>query len=141
MSVTSANSRGGGAGIFRTASAHGSRRVDPLCVSRCISQNRKQTFVNNYTAKVGEAKYIENRQTDRPSCFFCASILAATGFRTADPRGVSRCIWHYRKQMKKHVLFDSCAAKIGKSKKLNKYKKTKVQSTWCVYIYLCFAMR
>ena len=44
----------------------GSRRVDPLggCFSMYLvlpQKIEKRTFVNNYTAKVGDAKYIEKR--------------------------------------------------------------------------------
>ena len=49
----------------------------------------KQTFVNNYTFKVREAKYIEKRQLDESPWIFVASLLAATGFRRAHPHGVS----------------------------------------------------
>jgi hypothetical protein len=49
----------------------GFRRADPLGVSRCIWRYRKtlknKHLLQKYTAKVGEAKYIEKRQADRPS--------------------------------------------------------------------------
>ena len=80
----------------------GSIRWAFLDVLGATPKIEKQTFVNNYTAKVGEAKYIEKRQSDGPSCFCLASLLAAIGFRRAHPRGVYR------------FCFDSCAAEFGK---------------------------
>ena len=45
-----------------TLAPAGSRRVDPLGISLCIwrylKKMKKHTFINNYTAKVGELKYI-----------------------------------------------------------------------------------
>ena len=86
----------------------GSRWVDPLGVSRCIwpyrKTNRKLTFAKSYTAKVGEAKYIEKRLADRPSWFLLVSVLVAIGFRRADPLGVSQCICRYRTKREKHVV-------------------------------------
>ena len=53
----------------------------------------KTNIGSNFTANVGETKYTEKRRADRPSCFGGDSILAATGSRSGDPLGVSRCIW------------------------------------------------
>ena len=88
----------------------------------------KQRVVNTYTAKIGEAKYIQKRQADGPSCFLFASPLTAIGFRRAHPLGVSRCTWRYRTKWTNQVFFDRCTAKIGFVLNEIKYIKRKVQN-------------
>ena len=115
MSVTSANAGEGGGGahrilkhLWRHLVDLGSRFSRPLDLGGSIrlafldvfgatAPPKVLIFVKKYTAKVGEAKYIEKQRADRSSCFGEASILAATGFRRADPLCVFRCIWRNRK--------------------------------------------
>ena len=72
---------------------------------------KKQTFVNNYTAKVGEAKHIDKRLADGLLLFL--GIPFGGHWISEGPS--ARCLSMYLALPinENHVFVDSCAANIG----------------------------